>query len=38
VYWVFAEEHGWSGTRNHTDLAGRDRFITARSGGWSVAG
>jgi release factor glutamine methyltransferase len=38
VYWVFAEEHGWSGTRNHTDLAGRDRFVTARSGGWSVAG
>jgi release factor glutamine methyltransferase len=32
VYWVFAEEHGWRGTRNHTDLAGRDRFVTARSG------
>jgi release factor glutamine methyltransferase len=29
VYWVFAEEHGWRGTRNHTDLAGRDRFVTA---------
>ena len=29
VYWVFAEENGWSQTRNHTDLAGRDRFVTA---------
>ena len=29
VYWVFAEEHGWRGTRNHCDLAGRDRFVTA---------
>ena len=29
VYWVFAEEAGWSGTRNHCDLAGRDRFVTA---------
>jgi len=29
VYWVFAEEHGWRGTRNHTDLSGRDRFVTA---------
>jgi release factor glutamine methyltransferase len=29
VYWVFAEEHGWHGTRNHTDLAGRDRFVSA---------
>jgi release factor glutamine methyltransferase len=29
VYWVFAEEHGWRGTRNRTDLAGRDRFVTA---------
>ncbi len=29
VYWVFAEESGWSQTRNHTDLAGRDRFVTA---------
>jgi release factor glutamine methyltransferase len=29
VYWVFAEEHGWRGTCNHTDLAGRDRFVTA---------
>jgi release factor glutamine methyltransferase len=29
VYWVFAEEHGWRGTRNHTDLAGRDRFVSA---------
>src|ERR1700683_4269095 len=26
VYWVFAEENGWQQTRNHTDLAGLDRF------------
>lgn len=30
VYWVFAEEKGWRDTRNHKDLAGRDRFVTAR--------
>jgi release factor glutamine methyltransferase len=29
VYWVFAEERGWRDTRNHQDLAGRDRFVTA---------
>ncbi len=29
VYWVFAEESGWRGTRNHRDLSGRDRFVTA---------
>jgi release factor glutamine methyltransferase len=29
VYWVFAEEEGWRETRNHKDLAGRDRFVTA---------
>jgi release factor glutamine methyltransferase len=29
VYWVFAEENGWKETRNHTDLAGLDRFVTA---------
>jgi release factor glutamine methyltransferase len=29
VYWVFAEESGWKETRNHTDLAGLDRFVTA---------
>ena len=29
VYWVFAEERGWLRTRNHADLAGRDRFVTA---------
>ena len=29
VYWVFAEESGWRDTRNHADLAGRDRFVTA---------
>ena len=28
VYWVFADA-GWKGTRNHSDLAGRDRFVTA---------
>ena len=32
VYWVFAEENGWRHTRNHTDLAGRDRFVTAVAG------
>jgi len=30
VYWTFAEERGWADTRNHKDLAGRDRFVTAR--------
>ncbi len=29
VYWVFAEESDWRETRNHVDLAGRDRFVTA---------
>jgi release factor glutamine methyltransferase len=29
VYWVFAEENGWRETRNHLDLSGRDRFVTA---------
>ena len=29
VYWVFCEEAGWSDTRNHKDLARRDRFVTA---------
>jgi len=29
VYWVFAEEDGWKHTRNHPDLAGLDRFVTA---------
>jgi release factor glutamine methyltransferase len=29
VYWVFAEECGWKQTRNHADLAGLDRFVTA---------
>jgi len=29
VYWVFAEENGWARTRNHSDLAGLDRFVTA---------
>ena len=31
VYWVFAEESGWRGTRTHADLAGLDRFVTATS-------
>jgi release factor glutamine methyltransferase len=30
VYWVFAESNGWRDTRNHKDLAGRDRFVTSR--------
>jgi release factor glutamine methyltransferase len=29
VYWVFPEEAGWRDTRNHKDLAQRDRFVTA---------
>ncbi len=29
VYWVFAEDSGWRDTRNHKDLARRDRFVTA---------
>jgi release factor glutamine methyltransferase len=29
VYWLFAEENGWSQTRNHCDLVGLDRFVTA---------
>jgi release factor glutamine methyltransferase len=32
VYWIFAEEHGWRDMRNHKDLTGRDRFVTARLG------
>ena len=37
VYWAFPEERGWQQTRNHKDLAGRDRFVTAvwGRGGWS---
>ena len=34
VYWVFPEERGWRDTRNHKDLARRDRFVTAA---WSGA-
>jgi release factor glutamine methyltransferase len=33
VYWIFAEEQGWRDTRNHKDLAGRDRFVTAQLAG-----
>lgn len=29
VYWIFPEENGWQQTRTHTDLSGRDRFVTA---------
>ncbi len=29
VFWIFSEEAGWRDTRNHKDLAGRDRFVTA---------
>jgi release factor glutamine methyltransferase len=29
VYWIFSEEAGWQDTRNHRDLASRDRFVTA---------
>jgi release factor glutamine methyltransferase len=29
VYWVFTDA-GWPDPRNHADLAGRDRFVTAR--------
>jgi release factor glutamine methyltransferase len=29
VYWIFPEELRWRETRNHKDLAGRDRFVTA---------
>jgi release factor glutamine methyltransferase len=37
VYWVFAEESGWRDTRNNTDLAGRDRFVTAARA-WGAPG
>jgi len=33
VYWLFHESSGWRDTRNHKDLAGRDRFVTARRAG-----
>ncbi|MFC6082205.1 peptide chain release factor N(5)-glutamine methyltransferase [Sphaerisporangium aureirubrum] len=32
VYLVFSEERGWRDTRDHEDLTGRDRFVTARFG------
>jgi release factor glutamine methyltransferase len=32
VYWAFPEERGWQQTRNHKDLTGRDRFVTAVRG------
>ncbi len=33
VYWLFPESGGWRDIRNHRDLAGRDRFVTARWAG-----
>ncbi len=33
VYWTFPENRGWRDTRNHKDLARRDRFVTARRAG-----
>jgi release factor glutamine methyltransferase len=30
---IFAEENGWRATRVHRDLAGRDRFVSARLDG-----
>jgi release factor glutamine methyltransferase len=38
VYWVFCEEAGWRDTRNHKDLARRDRFVTATWPGERAAG
>src|ERR1700683_888299 len=38
VYWVFPEESGWQDTRNHKDLARRDRFVTATWSGGPLAG
>ncbi|GII75134.1 release factor glutamine methyltransferase [Sphaerisporangium rufum] len=32
VYLEFAEDRGWRDIRDHPDLAGRDRFVTARYG------
>lgn len=32
VYWIFSEDDGWREVANHRDLAGRDRFVTARFG------
>jgi release factor glutamine methyltransferase len=38
VYWVFCEEAGWRDTRNHKDLARRDRFVTATWPGERASG
>jgi release factor glutamine methyltransferase len=38
VYWVFCEEAGWRDTRNHKDLARRDRFVTATWPGGQAGG
>ncbi|MET8157940.1 peptide chain release factor N(5)-glutamine methyltransferase [Sphaerisporangium sp. NPDC005289] len=32
VYLEFSEDRGWRDARDHADLAGRDRFVTARYG------
>ena len=32
VYLVFSEDRGWRDARDNTDLANRDRFVTARYG------
>ncbi|MFC4534423.1 peptide chain release factor N(5)-glutamine methyltransferase [Sphaerisporangium dianthi] len=32
VYLEFSEDRGWRDARDHADLAGRDRFVTARHG------
>ncbi|MGH3275591.1 MAG: N5-glutamine methyltransferase family protein, partial [Streptosporangiaceae bacterium] len=29
VYWLLAEQDGWRDPRNHPDLTGHDRFVTA---------
>jgi release factor glutamine methyltransferase len=38
VSWIFAEESGWRDTRVHHDLAGRDRFVSARLDGARLDG
>jgi release factor glutamine methyltransferase len=38
VCWIFAEESGWQDTRVHHDLAGRDRFVSARLDGARLDG
>jgi len=38
VSWIFAEDSGWRDTRVHRDLAGRDRFVSARLDGARLDG